>query len=58
MFVIPFTPYYIITFEHVYINMVWGLGNQFSGFAVNIISNAFAALVSIPVKKFFECAYG
>lgn len=54
MFTIPSFPYYIITEDPVYINIVWGLGNQFSGLQANIISNDFAALVSIPVRKFFE----
>jgi hypothetical protein len=58
MFMIPFELYYIITDEHVYMYIVCGRGNQFYGLHVNKTSNAFAALVSIPVKKFFEWEYG
>ncbi len=58
MFTIPLELYSIITEAHVYMYIVWGLGNQFYGLQVNRTSKAFAARVSIPVRKFLECEYG
>ncbi len=54
IFTIPFGPYSIITEDPVYMYIVCGLGNQFYGLHPNMTSNAFAARVSIPVKKFLE----
>jgi hypothetical protein len=34
--------------------MVWARWKGFSGVQVNMTSNDLAALVSMPVKKFFE----
>ena len=58
IFVIPLDVYYIITDEHVYIYIAWGLVNHPYVLQVNITSNDFAARQSMPVKKFFEWEYG